>query len=162
MKTKLLIGSVLLALIVSLSFQKLGFASGAVGDTAEEFTLPKADGGSFSLSDHKGKNNVILIFWAINAPYCAFELEGIRDKYAEIQKNGFEVAAVNKKDQDEKAKEFVSKEKLTYPVLLDAEGKVAKLYEVTGLPVYLIIDKQGQIKWRGYEFPKEYQKLAQE
>lgn len=161
MKTKLLIGSVLLALFVSFSFQKPCFAGGGVGETAEDFTLTKADGGSFTLSDYKGKSNVILTFWAINAPYCAFELEKLRDKYADIQKNGFELAAVNRKDQDEAAKEFVAKEKLTYPVLLDAEGKVAGLFEVTGLPVYLIIDKQGQIKWRGYEFPKEYQKLAQ-
>ena len=34
-----------------------------VGDAAPDFTLPTTDGGSVSLSDYQGKNNVVLAFF---------------------------------------------------------------------------------------------------
>lgn len=162
MKTRILIGAVLLALTFALSSQKLSFAGAAAGDTAQDFNLPKADGGTCSLSDFKGKSNVFVMFWTINGMYCAYELEGLRDRYAELQKNGFEVIAVNKKEEAAKVKDFIAKEKLPFPVLLDAEGKVAKMYSINALPVMLIIDKKGQIQWRGYQFPLNYLKYVKE
>lgn len=157
MKIKLLPGLVLLVLIFTLSFQGVGVA-GSKEETAPDFTLPMADGGTCSLASYKGKENVILMFWTINGAYCSFELEGMRDKYSEIKKNNFEVIAINIKERDTKVKDFVLKEKFTFPVVLDTEGSVSKMYSIRALPVFLIIGKEGQIKWRGYKFPVEYLK----
>lgn len=159
MKTKLLIGWVLVTLIFCLSFREQSFAA-PEGNAAPDFTLSTAGGSTSSLSDYKGKANVILMFWTINGMYCSYELEGLRDRYAELQKNGFEVIAMNIKEQGAKVQNFVSEEKIQFPVLLDTDGKVSKMYAVRGLPVFLIIDKQGQIKWRGYRFPAGYLKYV--
>lgn len=161
MKIKLLPGLVFLALIFTLSFQGASVAE-SQDKTAPDFTLSMAGGDTCSLASYKGKENVILMFWTINGMYCAFELEGIKDKYAELQKNDFEVIAVNIKEEAKKVQDFVSQQKFTFPVLLDTDGKVAKMYSIRAFPVFLIIDKQGQIKWRGYKFPVEYLKLIQQ
>ena len=157
MKINLLAGLILLTL--SLSFQGIS-AAGSDDKAAPDFSLSTTESGTCSLSSYKGKTNVIIMFWTINGAYCASELAVIRDKYAEIQKNDFEVIAVNIKEQDAEVKDFVLKEKLAFPVLLDKDGKVSKMYSVRALPVFLIIDKEGQIKWRGYRFPLEYLKLV--
>jgi len=177
MKIKLLPGLILLALIFTLSFQGVSVAgsqektalaappaaqAAPAAPASPDFTLDMAGGGTCSLSSYKGKENIILMFWTINGMYCSFELEGMRDKYAELQKNNFEVIAVNIKEQGAEVKDFVLKEKFTFPILLDTDGKVSKMYSVRGLPVFLVIDKEGQIKWRGYKFPVEYLKLVQQ
>ena len=164
MKIKLLPGLVLLALIFTLSFQGLSVAESKekTAPAAPDFTLDMAGGYTCSLASYKGKENVILMFWTINGAYCSFELEGMRDKYSEIKKNNFEVVAINIKERDTKVKDFVLKEKFTFPVVLDTEGSVSKMYSIRALPVFLIIDKEGQIRWRGYTFPVEYLKLVQQ
>ncbi len=159
MKIKLLPGLVFLALIFTLSFQGVSVAE-SKEKAAPDFTLDMAGNGTCSLASYKGKENVILMFWTINGAYCSFELEGMRDKYSEIKKNNFEIIAINIKEQSTKVNDFVLKEKITFPVLLDIEGSVAKMYSIRSLPVFLIIDKEGQIKWRGYKFPTEYLKLV--
>lgn len=160
MKIKFLVGLVLFALIFNISFQRITFAE-SEKTAAPDFALATAGGGTSSFSDYKGKSNIILIFWTIKGLYCAYELEGLRDKYAELNKNNFEVIAVNIKEESAKVRDFVTKEKILFPVLLDSDGKVSKTYEITGLPVILIIDKQGEIKWRGYKFPARYLELVQ-
>lgn len=37
-----------------------------VGDVAPEFKLPKMGGGEISLSDYKGKQNVVLAFYPLD------------------------------------------------------------------------------------------------
>lgn len=160
MKIKFLVGLVLFALIFNLSFQGITFAE-FEGAAAQDFTLGKVEGGTSSFSDYKGKSNIILIFWTIKGLYCAYELEGLRDRYTELKKNDFEVIAVNIKEESAKVKDFVLQEKIQFPVLLDSDGKVSKMYEIKGMPVILIIDKQGEIKWRGYKFPARYLELVQ-
>ena len=162
MKIKLLPGLVFLALIFTLSFQGASVAGSddKAAKAAPDFTLNMPGGGTCSLAGYKGKENVILMFWTINGAYCSFELEGMRDKYSEVKKNNFEIIAINIKEESAKVKDFVLKEKLTFPVILDTDGKVAKMYSVRSLPVFLIINKEGQIKWRGYTFPTEYLKLV--
>lgn len=162
MKIKWLLGLVLAALIFNLAFQGSSFAGASKGDMAPDFSLTRADGSTCSLSDFKGKNYVYIMFWAVNAMYCPYELQGLRNRYEELQKNGFEVIAVNVKDDEAKAREFVAQEKLPFPVVLDKDGAIAKAYSVKTLPVMLIIDKEGQIKWRGYEFPAtRYMKIVE-
>lgn len=160
MKIKFFVGLMLSAFILNLSFQGTAFAE-SQNTAAEDFTLGKPDGGTSSLSDYKSKSNIILIFWTINGMYCSYELEGLRDRYPELNKNNFEVIAVNIKEESAKVKDFVLEEKIPFPVLLDTDGKVSKMYEIKGMPVILIIDKQGEIKWRGYKFPARYLELVQ-
>lgn len=160
MKMKKATFLVLLAFVFNLSFQGPGKAQ-SKGSMAPDFALPTTENTTIALAQYKGNRNIFIMFWKINGLYCPYELEGLRDRYQELKKNDFEVIAVNIKEQKAKVQDFSSEKKLPFPVLLDADGKVAGTYEITGLPVMLIIDKKGEIKWRGYRFPEGYQKYVE-
>lgn len=158
MRQKFFVAGVLL--LLSFCFVISGFSRDA-GDVAPNFTLDDLNGKTLSLESFKDKNNILMMFWTINGMYCAFELKNIAANYEDLKNNGFEVLAVNEKEDPKKIAEFVQKEGLNLPVLLDSKGEVAKLFEVRASPVMLIIDKKGVIKWRGYAFPLNYLKYVE-
>jgi len=159
MKMKIAIGMVFLGFLLALSLQDLMAAAGE-GKPAQDFTLASTAGRTVSLSDYKDKKNVIIMFWKTNGLYCPFELNNLKERYQKLEKEGFEVLAVNKKEAAVKVASFAGKQGLPFPVLLDEDGKVCDIYDVGGVPVFLIINKEGMITWRGYRFPERYAELT--
>ena len=45
-----------------------------------------------------------------------------------------------------KAREFQQKHSLTYPILVDADGKTKEALAVSGLPTNVLIDREGKIR----------------
>lgn len=67
--------------------------------------------------------------------------------YSEYGKKGFEVLAVNiEPDAKQEIREFIKELRLTFPVLLDPDMAVTRKYRLIGLPVSLLIDRQGIIR----------------
>ena len=53
-----------------------------IGDRAPEFTLPKANGELLSLSEFRGRAEVVLFFYPKdNTPACSAEACSFRDRY---------------------------------------------------------------------------------
>lgn len=48
-------------------------------------------------------------------------------------------------DQEQPARDFVERYKLTYPVGRDVSGTIGSLYAVTGTPTIIFIDKAGRL-----------------
>jgi len=135
-------------------------ADAGKGGQAPDFTLASTAGRMVSLSDYKGKANVIIMFWKTNGLYCPIELNNLKERYPGLQKEGIEVLAVGKKEARAKIAGFVGKEGLPFPVLLDEDGRVSDVYDVGSVPVFLIVNKEGVIAWRGYRFPDRYAELV--
>ena len=53
----------------------------------------------------------------------------------------------NQKDPTEEAREFVKKHGLTYPVVVDVDGKTVKRYAIEGVPTNIVIGKAGVIRY---------------
>lgn len=73
--------------------------------------------------------------------------------YQEMKNQPFEILAVSIDPQGAAVvKPFVKQYRLTFPVLLDVEAKVNRLYNTTGVPETFIIGKDGIIvsKFIGY------------
>jgi peroxiredoxin len=68
--------------------------------------------------------------------------------YQQYKKQGLMVYAINVGQGLDIARAYVSKVKITYPVLLDVEGRTAKSYGVVGLPRTFFIDRKGNIKYK--------------
>jgi peroxiredoxin len=68
--------------------------------------------------------------------------------YRQYGKQGLVVYAVNVGQGLAAARAYVNRVNITYPVLLDPEGKTAKLYGVLGLPRTFFIDRKGNIKYK--------------
>lgn len=121
----------------------------ANGQLAPDFTLTNLSGEEVTLSDLRGKH-IILNFWATWCPPCEAEMPHFQkyyDKYAE--KDNVEIIGVNAtyaKEKVERVEQFVSGYELTFPILLEPTGNVAKQYEVLTIPATFFIDAEGYVQ----------------
>ena len=94
--------------------------------------------------DYQGKP-VVIRFWADWCPYCETEMTAIEKVFQEKGEE-FTCLAINVSQSKEVAQDFIQKLGITYPILLDEDGSIARTYGVTGLPTSFFIDKEGKIK----------------
>ncbi|BBH20188.1 thiol-disulfide oxidoreductase ResA [Paenibacillus baekrokdamisoli] len=113
-----------------------------IGQTAPNFALSGLNGEEIYLSDYRGKG-VLLNFWASWCNPCVNELPLMNEAYKLL--GDVEIVAVNMGEKEETVKKFVNRYDLEFPVLLDLKNSVKRKYHVSGLPVTLLIDKQGKI-----------------
>lgn len=99
------------------------------GQKAPAFSGKDQDGNKVSLSSFKGKKLVLYFYPEADSPTCTIESCNLRDHYAELKKNGFEVLGVSP-DTTAKQKKFELKYKLTFPLIADDENKITSLYGV--------------------------------
>jgi len=116
-----------------------------VGKPAPNFQLPNLGGQSVSLSDFQGKP-VLINFWASWCRPCVYEMPYIQEVFEEWSGQGLVVLAINIGESLSQVKEFMESHDLSFPVLLDMEGKVAEQYNIGGIPTTFSVDKDGIIQ----------------
>ena len=127
-----------------------------VGDKAPDFTIKDQHKQEVTLSDFRGKKNVVLIFYPFAfTGVCTGELCAIRDEQPEFDNDDVVTLAVST-DTVHALRIFSEQEKFDYPLLSDhwPHGEVAKSYgvfdEKLGAAVRgtFIIDKDGIVRWK--------------
>jgi thiol-disulfide isomerase/thioredoxin len=117
------------------------------GIKAREFSLQSLDGEEVSLSDLNGQ--VVLVnFWASWCEPCRDEIPDLEAAYQKYHDEGFTILGINVQESPDTVKEFVARLGITYPVLLDVDGRVLKEYRSGGLPISLVLDRNGVIRAR--------------
>jgi peroxiredoxin len=116
------------------------------GFMAPDFELKTPKGETVKLSDLRGQA-VLVNLWATWCPPCRAEMETIEKIYQEYQDQGFTVLSVNMTYQDEPSDvmPFVNEHGLTFPILLDETGDMAKAYQLKSLPSSYFINRDGII-----------------
>jgi cytochrome c biogenesis protein CcmG/thiol:disulfide interchange protein DsbE len=118
-----------------------------VGDRAAGFTLSTLAGDDISLGDYQG--SVVLInFWATWCEPCRQEMPDFQDAYKAASGDGLVVLGVNYQQKAVDVVPFVEELGLTFPVLLDPAVEVGRLYRVRGLPMTVIVDREGIVRVR--------------
>jgi peroxiredoxin Q/BCP len=125
------------------------FAEIKVGDMAPDFTLQASDGKTYSLSQFKGKQNVVVA-WFPKAftSGCTVECKSLAENGDKIRQ--YNVAYfMASTDELEKNTEFAESTNADFPILSDADGKVADAYDVSFMGYAkrhtFYIDKSGKI-----------------
>ncbi|MCK5166705.1 MAG: TlpA family protein disulfide reductase [Rhodospirillaceae bacterium] len=111
---------------------------------APDFTVQLFDGGSFRLSDQKGKP-VFINFYASWCIPCGGEVGDLEKVYKGYAKGKVAFIGVAIQDTETKARGFVAKHKLTYPTSIDKTGDIRNSYGVYAMPVSFFVDKNGII-----------------
>ena len=101
-----------------------------IGKTAPDFSLPSTTGENIALKQFKGKKTVVLYFYTKDETSgCTREACDIRDHFAEFEKHNTVVLGVST-DSMESHLRFKEKQKLPFPLLVDEDATVAKLFGV--------------------------------
>jgi peroxiredoxin len=125
------------------------------GEPAPDFSAPRLDGGgSVSLADQRGQV-VLLNFWATWCKPCEDEMPAMQRLYAELRPHGFELLAISIDKTTPEVAAFRDRMDLGFPILLDPEEAVSRLYQTTGYPESLLVDRGGVLIER-YVGPREW------
>jgi len=130
----------------------------AVGKMAPAFTLLDQDGKKVSLSQFKGKKNVVLYFYPkAMTPGCTVQACGIRDSKKALAKLNTVVLGVSP-DPVAKLARFMEKQDLNFTLLSDEDHAITEKYGAWGLKKFMgrefmgvlrstiIIGKDGRVK----------------
>ena len=128
------------------------------GAEAPDFVLKSSTGKNLRLSEYRGEV-VMLSFWATWCGDCRAQLEelgAMRDRY---QDAGIELLAVSLDQSQRQASEMTKGS--SFPVLHDSAGEVGRLYDVTKMPVMVLIDRGGVVRevFEGFRRGNEEQYL---
>jgi len=118
-----------------------------VGQPAPEFTLGSLAGDQVSLRDFRGQ--VVLInLWATWCPSCQFEIPVLELAYVAHQADGLVVLGIDIGESADTVRSYVASAGVTYPVLLDRESVMLLKLRALGLPVSVIVDRDGIVQVR--------------
>ena len=126
-----------------------------LGQKAPTFKLSTVDGKEFDLESFRKDKFVLMIFGTTWCPYCVHEVPVLNEYYDEFKNDGLEVLNIDIQESKKKVRSFVEKKSVNYPVVLDSKADVARLYKVIGIPLSIVLDKNGIIKYRNNLSPSK-------
>ena len=131
------------------------------GQIAPDFTLKDLRGKEFSLSAFRNKDAVCLVFWATWCSYCVREIPKLKQFYSKYSGKGLKIISVDIAANDPMGRvmAFQKKYELPYTILYDKDNIVSKMYGITGVPVSIVIDRNGIIRYRGNSLPENAEQL---
>lgn len=119
-----------------------------VGSMLPEYTALWLDGSKFDLATRR-ENVVLLNVWATWCGPCRFEIPELQLLHDRYKPRKFEVIGVSLDESGaESVRQFMNEHKMTYPIALDAEGKLANLLQTSVLPTTVLLDRNGKIIWK--------------
>ncbi|KAF0156930.1 MAG: alkyl hydroperoxide reductase/thiol specific antioxidant/Mal allergen [Syntrophaceae bacterium] len=111
---------------------------------APDFTIKDLKGKTFRLSAQRGKP-VLIFFGTTWCPGCRAEIPVYKKVYEIYAPRGLEVIYINIMEPAKKVQRFAQANSLPYRTLLDEDGSVANAYNVVGVPMIMLVDKDGNI-----------------
>jgi len=115
-----------------------------IGKLAPDFKLKDMAGFEVELSQYRGKP-ILLVFWATWCPHCRVEMPEINKLYRSFKENVL-VFGINVEDEESRILKFISDYPVSFPILPDKDGQVARLYKVNSIPTVFFIAPSGVIK----------------
>jgi cytochrome c biogenesis protein CcmG, thiol:disulfide interchange protein DsbE len=141
------IGWIIMTAFIFLGPESSKETAPAVGFLAPEFKLSDLNGEEIAFNGNSGKP-VILNLWASWCLPCKAEMPALQKVYGEYKSSGLIVYGVNATNQDDLAavETFINDNNISFPILLDKEGAVSKIYALRALPTTFFIRPDGRIQ----------------
>ncbi len=138
----------LLLVVVAAAFVFSGCSDSRRGIYPGEIS-PDVEGVDLSgkrLSLHQVKGKIVLVnFWATWCAPCMAELPALQSLYDSLRDQGFTIVGVAVDDTVNNIKEAVREYGITYPVLVDEDGKSKRNFELKGFPESFVLDAEHKV-----------------
>ena len=102
-----------------------------IGDKAPEILGINEKGEEILLSHYEGKKLVLYFYPKDNTSGCTAEACSLRDNYAALRKQGYEVIGVSV-DSEASHRKFIEKYELPFPLIADTDKKLVEAMGVWG------------------------------
>jgi peroxiredoxin len=122
----------------------------AAGATAPGFVLIDTRGGSVALKDLTAHGPVLINFWATWCEPCKQEVPVLNEIYRKYTPLGVTLVAISVEDRRDAIDAFSRRHKVEFPVLLDTDGEVSRRYGLIGLPMNVVVDRNGIVTTRKF------------
>ena len=116
------------------------------GQPAPDFTLPAGAGPNVRLSEHRGEV-VVLSFWSSGCGSCRQQLQALSRSAGTYASAGLVLYGVSVDDRPLSAEKYAREAAVGFPLLLDADKSVARAYQVDALPMTVLIDRNGVVRY---------------
>jgi peroxiredoxin len=117
----------------------------AAGQAAPDFALKGLDGQNLRLREQRG-HVVLLNFWATWCGPCREEMPQLSRLQEKYRSAGLLLLGVNVDDDSANAASVAAKLGVKFPVLLDTDKQVSKLYDISAMPSTVLIDRDGRVR----------------
>ena len=113
-----------------------------VSGTAPNISAVMLNRQYFDLQQEKSRP-VLIHFWASWCPVCKLEQSNIEN----IAKDHFVVTIAMQSGNNDELNQFMQEEKLSFNVINDESGELSRKYNIRGVPVSFIVNKENKIEF---------------
>ncbi len=129
-----------------------------VSAPAPDFVLKSSTAQNLRLSEFRGEV-VIMNFWSSDCRRCRKQLERLAEIGKANRPDRMSILSVNVDGDSSKTRRVIADQSLPFPVLFDSQKKVVRLYDPDRLPMTVMIDPHGTVRFihEGYQSGDEAQ-----
>jgi peroxiredoxin len=111
--------------------------------TPPDFSGATVDDRQVSMTALRGR--VVLVnFWASWCLECRPELPVLERLHRELAPQGLAVIGINARGEGDAVRRYAKELGLTFPLVLDRDGKISALYGAVGLPATFLVGRDGR------------------
>lgn len=122
---------------------KLGFSVFPEPQDIPAISLASPDGKALGVDSFKGKF-VVLNFWATWCPPCRAEMPSLSELHAKYADKDLVVYAVSVQEDPGTVRNYLKDKRYAFPIVLDPDGAVSKLFVGSGIPTTYVLDREGR------------------
>jgi thiol-disulfide isomerase/thioredoxin len=120
------------------------WAASAAKEPAPRFTAKTTEGETFNNASIKGKV-VLLDFWTTWCRYCAEEAQLVDQIGQELRDKGLILLAIDVGETKKTVKKYLEQHPRNCKIVLMEDTNLAAMYQATVYPIYVVIDREGNI-----------------
>jgi peroxiredoxin len=125
---------------------------------AADFKGTRTDGSMIEYSQYRGKKAVLLFFFSTPCQFSQDieqQVVELRRTYPNEKIEILAVASWGSGDTYGEVRSYQARKNFPFPVIFDSTRRISDTFQPNGTPMFVLIDRQGMIVYRGNNLPGE-------
>jgi len=114
---------------------------------APDFSFTTHENENLSNAALRGKV-VLLDFWGTWCPPCRESIPVVRSLQKKYTGKNFQIVGISSDDDEDVWKTFIKAQQMSWSEYIDLSGKVQESFKIDSFPTYILLDKDGVIRYR--------------